>query len=313
MSKIQTIKYLWKNNKREILVALFNHIVKTGIFNSLSDEKYVSLMYYVHIGSKLDLKNPKGFNEKLQWLKIYDHNPKYVSMVDKYAVKEYVAEKIGKQYIIPTLGVWKKYDDINFEALPDKFVLKCTHDSGSVCVCSDRKQFNYEKAKKKLDRALSRNLYYWGREWPYKMVEPQIIAEQYLDDGNNGLVDYKFMCFNGQVKCVFTVTNRFSQNDMHVTFYDMEWNIMPFTRHYNADSIPIKKPQSYDKMLKIAEVLAADLIFARIDFYEINGKPYFGEITLCPGNGVEEFKPKEWDNILGSWMDISKLQGEKKK
>ena len=306
MSKIQTIKYLWKNNKREIFVATFNHLVKMGIFNSLSDEKFVSLMYFIHIGKKLNLKDPQGFNEKLLWLKLYDHNLDYIKMVDKCAVKQYVANKIDEEYIIPTLGIWQRYNDINFDGLPDQFVLKCTHDSGSVCVCSDKKSFDYKKAKKKINRALSRNLYYWGREWPYKMVKPQIIAEQLLDDGNGELIDYKFMCFNGKVKCVFTVTNRFSTGNMHVTFYDMDWNIMPFTRHYAADDVAIKRPQSYEKMLEIAEKLAADLTFARIDFYDINGKPYFGEITLCPGNGVEEFKPEEWDNILGSWLDIEK-------
>ena len=172
----------------------------------------------------------------------------------------------------------------------------------SVCVCKDKDQFNFANAKKKLSKALSHNLFYWGREWPYKEVRPRIIAEKYLDDGNNGLIDYKFMCFNGKAKCVFTVTNRFSQNGMHVTFYDMDWKIMPFTRHYKADNEPIQKPKSYDKMLEMAERLASDLTFARVDFYEVNGHPYFGEITLCPGNGIEEFKPEEWDNILGSWM-----------
>ena len=304
MSKISTIRYLWKTNKREILVACFNHIVKCGIFNCLSDETYVKMIYRVHIGRRLDLENPQGFNEKLQWLKLYDHNPKYSIMVDKAAVKDYVSKLIGSEYIIPTYGIWDSFDQINFDTLPNKFVLKCTHDSGSVCICKDKKTFDFGKARRKLNKGLKNNLYYWGREWPYKNVKPRIIAEELLDDGNNELIDYKYMCFNGKVRCMFTVTNRFSKNGMHVTFYDTDWNIMPFTRHYERDKVAIKKPVNYDKMVELAEILSKELIFARIDFYEVKGKIYFGEITLCPGNGIEEFRPYEWDNNLGSWINL---------
>ncbi len=310
MSKITTIKYLWKNNKREIGVAIFNHLVHIGVFNSMSDKQFVKLMYRVHVGKKLNLDNPSGFNEKLQWLKLYDHNPKYIEMVDKAEAKKYVSRIIGEKYIVPSYGIWDKVEDIDFDSLPDKFVIKCTHDSGSVCVCHSKEKFDYEKAKKKLKRALSRNLYYWGREWPYKMVKPRILAEKYLDDGNQELIDYKFMCFNGEVKCIFTVTNRFSNNNMHVTFYDLNWNIMPFTRHYKSDDKPIKKPKSYDEMFSIAEILSKDLTFARIDFYEVEGKLYFGEITLCPGNGIEEFNPDQWDYILGSWIKLPQINKE---
>ena len=305
MSKLKTIIYLLKNNRKGIGVAIFDNIVKIGAFNKLSDEAYVSLMYRVHVGKKLNLTNPRGFNEKLQWLKLNDHKDIYTNLVDKAYVKDIVAEVIGKDYIIPTYGTWERFDDIDFNTLPDKFVLKCTHDSGSVCVCKDKDEFDYDKARKKLSKALKRNLYYWGREWPYKNVKPRIIAEKYLDDGNKELVDYKFMVFNGVVKCLFTVTNRFSQNGMHVTFYDLDWNIMPFERHYKADKIPIEKPLSFDTMMRLSEKLAENLKFARIDFYEVQGHPFFGEITLCPGNGIEEFNPEEWDYKLGDWLDLS--------
>lgn len=306
MSKLSTVKHLWKSNKRGIGVALFDKVVHTGLLNLLPDRFFISLMYRVHVGKKLDLENPKGFNEKLQWLKLYDHNPRYIKLVDKAEVKEIVSLTVGKEYIIPTYGVWDKVDDINFDMLPDQFVLKCTHDSGSVCMCKSKHDFDIDRAKKRLGKALKRNLYYWGREWPYKNVRPRIIAEKYLEDGNKELVDYKFMTFNGEVKCVFTVTNRFSQNDMHVTFYDMDWEVMPFTRHYKADREPISKPRSFKKMIEISRKLSEGMHFARIDFYEVDGHPYFGEITLCPGNGIEEFNPDEWDYKLGEWLKLPK-------
>ncbi len=305
MSKLKTLQYLWNNNRRGIYVAIFDNLVHTGIFNPLPDKTFVSMMYRVHTGKHINLDNPKGFNEKLQWLKLYDHNPDYIDIVDKHRVKEIVGEKIGQEYIIPTLGVWDSFDDIDFSKLPDQFVLKCTHDSGSVCICKDKNLFNYDAAKKILSRALKKNLYYWGREWPYKAVKPRIIAEKYLiDSKKKDLIDYKLMCFKGVVECSFTVTNRFSQNNMHVTFYDTDWNKLPFTRHYRADSKPIEKPESYDLMVKFSELLSKDIPFARIDWYEIEGKPYFGEITLYPGNGIEEFEPEEWDYKLGEWIEL---------
>ena len=213
--------------------------------------------------------------------------------------------KSGGEYIIPTLGIWDKYEDIDFSLLPDRFVLKCTHDSGSVHICHDKLKFNYKGAKKRLSSALKKNLYYWGREYPYKGVKPRIIAEEYLyDSQGKEIVDYKFMCFNGVVKCSFTVTNRLSQEDMHVTFYDINWNIMPFTRHYKADNIPIEKPQNYRTMVEFSQVLSRDIPFARVDWYEIDGRLYFGEITLYPGNGTEEFDPDEWDYFMGTWLEL---------
>ena len=304
MSRIDTLIYLWKNDKRAIMGAVLNHFVHWGVFNGLPDEIYVKMIYRVHVGKKLHLDNPVGFNEKLQWLKLYDRNPEYNKMVDKAAVKNYVASIIGQEYIIPTYGVWDSFESIDFSQLPCQFVLKCTHDSGSVCVCTDKETFDVESARKKLSSSLNRNLYYWGREWAYKDVKPRIIAEKYLNDGHQELIDYKFMCFNGKVRCIFTVTNRHAAKRMHVTFYDLNWKILPFTRHYGADEEPIECPKSFTQMCRMAEMIAKDLTFARVDFYEIQGKPYFGEITLCPGNGVEEFHPDCWDDILGSWMRL---------
>lgn len=256
---------------------------------------------------KLNLKKPQTFNEKLQWLKLYNRNPEYTKMVDKYEAKKYVADIIGEEYIIPTLGVWNNVEDIEFENLPNQFVLKCTHDSGGVIICKDKKNFNIENAKKKLKYSLKQNFYYKGREWPYKNVKPRIIAEEFMcDDNTDELNDYKFMCFNGKVKCSFTCTERRSSSGLKVTFFDNEWHKMPFERHYPSSDKEIKKPINYDLMLRISERLSQNMDFVRVDLYEINGKVYFGELTFFPGCGMEEFIPDKWDKTLGNWLELTK-------
>ena len=256
------------------------------------------------VGYDPDLDNPKTFNEKLQWLKLNDRDPSYTKLVDKYAVKEYVSNLIGEKYVIPTLGIWDDFDQINFENLPNQFALKCTHDSGSSIVCLDKKSFDYKKAREKLSRCLNSNFYYVGREWPYKHVKPQILCEKYIgDQQTRELLDYKIMCFNGRAKCSFICSDR--ESELKVNFYDREWNPMPFWRHYKKADREFPKPQNYEEMIALAEKLSGDLKFARVDFYNINGTIYFGEITLYPGNGFEEFHPVEWDEILGSWIDLS--------
>lgn len=273
----------------------------------IPDKIYLKLMYRHRMKKKLNLKKPQTFNEKLQWLKLYNRNPEYTKMVDKYEAKKYVADIIGEEYIIPTLGVWNNVEDIEFESLPNQFVLKCTHDSGGVIICKDKKNFNIENAKKKLKDSLKQNFYYKGREWPYKNVKPRIIAEKFMyDENTEDLNDYKFMCFNGQVKCSFTCTERRSSSGLKVTFFDKEWHKMPFERHYPSSNKEIKKPINYDLMLRISEKLSQDMDFVRVDLYEINGKVYFGELTFFPGCGMEEFIPDKWDNILGSWLALPK-------
>ncbi len=272
----------------------------------VSKEWYLKRRFLKNVGYPLDLDNPKTFNEKLQWLKLYDHNPLYTKMVDKYEAKKYVADIIGEEYIIPTLGIWNHFDDIDFKKLPDQFVLKCTHDSGSIAICKDKSTFDKQTAKEKLERGLRYNYYYAGGfEWPYKNVKPRIIAEKYMEDGvTKEITDYKMMCFNGKVECSFTCTDRNTDRGLHVTFYDKAWNIMPFERHYPRDKVAIPKPINYEKMVNLAEKLAESLKFARIDFYEINGNIYFGEITFFPGNGIEEFSPETWDYQLGEWIEL---------
>lgn len=274
-------------------------------------EKVLKKMFKTNIGYELDLNNPKTFNEKLQWLKLYNHNDVYTTMVDKYAVKEYVADKIGKKYIIPTLGVWNHFDEIDFNKLPKRFVLKCTHDCGSVILVKDKYFLDKAATKNKLESALRHNYYYSCYEWPYKNVPPKIIAETFMIDVNNtktlddDLTDYKFMCFHGEVKCIFTCTQRRSVDGLHVTFFDRDWNQLPFERHYPAAELgTIPKPKNLELMKALAERLSEHIPFVRVDFYEINGMVYFGELTFFPGAGFEEFSPVKYDYLLGSWIKL---------
>ena len=271
----------------------------------IPDRVYIQMQYFHHFHRFANFKNPQTFNEKLQWLKLNDRNPLYTTLVDKYAVKKWVADKIGEQYIIPTLAVWKKAEDIDFDVLPEQFVLKVNHDSGGLVICKDKAQLDRQAAVAKLSRALKNNGYWYGREWPYKNVKPCIIAEKYMEDENHQLNDYKFMVFNGKVKCSFTCTERFSKDGLKVTFYDANWDIMPFERHYPRSKTPITKPLNYDEMVELAEKLSKDIPFVRVDFYSIKGKIYFGEMTFYPGSGLEEFTPQEWDKNIGNLLTFS--------
>lgn len=307
MAKIHTAIRLLRCCPTSIVGALYDYVRLCWLFRKLPDDLYLKITYFFHFFRSLDLENPKSFNEKIQWLKLNDRNPDYIKMVDKYEAKQYVAIKIGEDHVIPTIGVWKHVDDIPFDSLPNQFVLKCTHDSGSVCVCKNKADFNVNNAKKKLARGLSRNLFFWGREWPYKSVKPRIIAEKYMKGDDDDLMDYKLMCFNGKVKCSFVCSERFTSDGLKVTFFDKDWNLMPFTRQYPISEKPIPRPASYLQMIEMAEKLSEGISFVRIDFYEIYGHPYFGEMTFFPGDGLEKFEPEEWDYKLGEWLKLPKL------
>ena len=295
---------------KKILQALKNpyyacELVLNQFARYVSDEKYIKWKYYLNFHQKLNLDNPQTFNEKLQWLKLYDRKPEYTKMVDKCEAKNYVASIIGKEYIIPTLGVWEKFDDIDFAKLPNRFVLKCTHDSASVVLCKDKTTFDHSAAREKLTEALKTDYYHYdGRQWAYKGIRRRIIAEEYLDEGNNAsLTDYKFMVFGGKCKCVFVCAGR--QSRLRLDAYDMDWQLMPFTRnrHRNMKERALR-PQCYDTMLMLAEKIAGfvDNPFVRVDFYQVDGKVYFGEVTFYPEGGLGSFKPKEWDYRLGEWI-----------
>lgn len=278
-------------------------VVKKRYHFIYDDREFLSTQFRKKVGYDLNIDKPMTFNEKLQWLKLFDHSDKYTTMVDKYSVKKYITEKVGNKYVIPTLGVWEHFDDINFEKLPDKFVLKCTHDSGSAVLVDDKYTFKYEEAKQKLELALSINYYWLGREWPYKNVPRRIIAEKYMGSQYD-MVDYKFFCFHGNPKLAFTCTERFSGDGLKVTFFDLNWNRLDFERHYPSSAKEISKPQNLDLMIELAGKLSEGIPFVRVDFYEIEGQVYFGEMTFFPGGGMEEFRPVEWDYILGGWIKL---------
>lgn len=273
----------------------------------IPDAPYLKLCYQLKLHKKLNLKNPQTFNEKLQYLKVYNRKPEYTMLVDKYRVREYIKNTIGEEYLIPLVGgPYYSVDEIDLSQLPEQFVLKCNHDSGSVVICKDKNNFDFKAAKKKLNYCLEHNFWYLGREWPYKDVKPCIIAEKYMmDESGSELKDYKFMCFQGTVKCSFVCTERYSDSKLKVTFFDREWVRMPFERHYESSKQKIDRPERYYEMLALAESISKEIPFVRIDLYECNKKIYFGEMTFFPGSGFEEFEPNEWDRKFGEWLELS--------
>ena len=274
-----------------------------------NDELYIRIEYFLYMGKRLNLSPPVTFNEKLQWLKLHDRNPKYAQMVDKYEVKKFIVNTLGEEYVIPTLGVWNRFDEINFEKLPNQFVLKCTHDSGGIVICKDKRNFDINKAKKTLNKFLVRQYYYEHREYPYKDVKPRIIAEKYMvDESGTELKDYKFFVFNGNAKIFFIVTNRFI--DTKFDFFDINFNLLPFERGYPNSCNIIEKPENFEQMVTLANRLSKNIPFLRVDFYNINGQIYFGEFTFTPGNGMEPFLPDEWDKTVGDWLEIDVKQME---
>lgn len=287
------------------IARLMNFLSFRGYLKWLPDELFLKIIFRLKMGYRLDLNNPKTFNEKIQWLKLYDRNPLYTSLVDKYEVRQFVKEKIGEEYLIPLLGVWDNFDDIDFEALPNQFVLKCTHDSGGLVICKDKSKLDITKAKKKINSCLKRNYYWVLREWPYKNVKPRIIAEKYMEDEpGKGLKDYKFFCFDGIVKAMFVATDR----EVHQTkfdFFDADFNHLPFKQHYpNNVKIDLVKPMSFEQMKKLASELTAGFPHCRADFYDVGGKVYFGELTFSHFSGLEPMEPMEWDEKFGEMIHL---------
>ena len=265
------------------------------------DKLYIRLLFRLSMGKWPNLRNPQTYSEKLQWLKLYDRKPEYTRMVDKYAVKEYVAGIIGDDYVIPTLGVWDKPEDIEWDTLPNQFVLKCTHDSGGVVICTDKRVFDRKAAIKKLNKSLKTNYYWRNREWPYKNVQKRIIAEKYVcpSPGSKDLPDYKFFCFDGEVKALFVATERQNPNEeVKFDFFDADFNHLPFRQgHENARFTP-QKPKNFDVMKKAAAQLSKGMPHARVDLYEVGDKVLFGEVTLFHFSGVMPFRPDSWDKVF---------------
>lgn len=277
-----------------------------GGFRCLSDSAYLKLLYRCSLRKPLDLKNPKTFNEKLQWLKLYNRKPEYTRMVDKCEAKKYVAEKIGEEYIIPTLGVWDRFEDIDFDSLPDQFVLKCTHDSGGLVIVRDKEKLDKAAAQKKIEKSLKKNYYYSGREWPYKDVKPRILAEQYLDEQTGtGLHDYKFYCFHGEPRLLYLSEGLEDHTTAKISFVTLDWEFAEFGR---SDFAPFKelppKPENFQQMIQLAKKLSAGNPFLRVDLYSVQGKVYFSELTFTPCSGHMPFDPENWDGILGEWIRL---------
>ena len=281
-------------------------IAMSALMAILSDRYAIEQQWKRCMDYSLDLENPKTYNEKLQWLKLHDHNPLYTTLVDKYKVKRWVADIIGEEYVIPTLTMWHSADDIDISSLPKRFVLKCNHDSGSVIVCKDKARFDLNAAKELFKKALKKNFYYHSREWPYKNVKPCVFAEAYMEDETtHDLPDYKFFCFNGEAKSLFIASERMNNNtETRFDFFDRQFNHIDVTNgHPNADKLP-EKPVSYEQMLEIADKLSEGIPHVRVDLYEINGKVYFGEMTFYHWGGLVPFKPQKWDYIFGDMLKL---------
>lgn len=299
------MKYIFNSDYRFLVNA------GRGKYDDMPDEVFLKRVFKAQVGYDLDLYNPKSFNAKLQWLKINDRNPRYTDLVDKIEVKKFISDIIGEDYIIPTLGIWNHAEEIDFNKLPDKFVLKCNHNSGAgLCICKDKSKLDYNKVRNNLNIALKQDYYLTQREWPYKNVKRRILAEKFMEDkssGSLGLVDYKFFCFNGVPRFLYVSVGLENHETAKISFYDLDGQELDF---YRSDYTPyhnVNFPDSFDEMKNIAVKLAEEIntAFVRIDLYSINNKVYFSEITFTPCAGMLPFKPKSADDKLGDLINLS--------
>lgn len=278
----------------------------------LPDSWFLRAYYFFEMGHELNLNNPVKYSEKLQWLKLHNRKPEYVTMVDKVKSKEYVASLIGEEYIIPTLGVYECFEEIDFDKLPDKFVLKCNHDSGNVIVCKDKNSLNIDNARKVLTDALNTDYYLFGREWPYKNIRRKIMAEDFLSSSDEpfynhlGMTDFKFSCFNGNVHDVMVCLERESE-ETKFYFFDKEWNLLRYNKRGKKapEGFTIPKPINYEKMVEIARILSKDIPYLRVDLYNLAGKIYFGEMTFFPNSGFDLNLIEETEKIYGDLINLS--------
>lgn len=308
MSKIQKAIHYLLHKPSEIIAYIF---MKIAFF--LPDRIYLSILFRLKMGQRLNLDNPKTFNQKLQWLKLYDRYPEHTNMVDKYEAKGIAAKIIGEDHIIPTYGVWSRFEDIDFDKLPEQFVLKATNGGGNrdVIICKDKSTFDYRKAESIFKKTLSDNTIYRNfREWPYKDIKPRIIAEKYMSDESGELKDYKFYCFNGEPKMILIANERMSDNGPYFDFFDEEFQHLPFTQGAPNYYKTVDKPDTFEEMLSLAKILAHGLTHVRVDLYSVNNVVYFGEWTFFDSSGYEKFTPDEWDGIVGSWMKLPEYKKE---
>ncbi len=289
----------YKKNPRLILLGLDRLKIIT-----LNDREYINLIYYEKFNKYPNLDQPNSFDEKLQWLKLNERKDIYTTLVDKYLVKEYIKNTIGEEFLIPTIGIYDKFEEINFDNLPNQFVIKCTHDSGGLVICRDKSKLDIKNTRKKINASLKNDYYRTWREWPYKNVKRRILIEKYMETNTGELEDYKFYCFDGKVDYVMYCFNR-NKNNTKFYYYDKDWNLI---RNFSYDGMKaeknIEKPQNLDKMYEIAKKLSKGMKFVRVDLYNINGKIYFGELTFFPSAGLDNTRKKEANDYLNSMLKI---------
>lgn len=282
-----------------------SYLSDRGTWLPISDEELLRRKYRYKMGRELDLDNPRTYTEKLQWLKLYDRKPVYTTMVDKVGAKDFAAERIGTQYIIPTLGIWDRPEDIDFDGLPDQFVLKCSHDSGGIVICKDKSNLDREAARKKLARCLKRDYFRVHREWPYKNVPRKILAEAYLEDEKTQeLRDYKFFTFGGVPKVLYIAQGRGRNEPTVADFFDMDFQHLPFVIDHDMAPEQPAKPENFELMQALATKLAEGTPELRVDFYEVNGNVYFGEMTFFHCSGFHGFTPEDWNERFGDWVAL---------
>lgn len=286
-------------------------LANKGLYHRISDEQYIKREFKAKMGYALDLRNPQTFNEKIQWLKLFDRNPLYTPLVDKIAVKEYVADLIGEQYIIPTIALWNRPEEINFDKLPNQFVLKVTHDSGGVVICKNKAELEIDKVKKMLRKCLNVDYYLQHREWPYKDVPKRIIAEEYLEDvSGTELKDYKIFTFDGIAKLIQVDYDRFTEHKRNI--YDLDWNILDAEIEYPSDpKHDIPRPHQLERMIELSEIISKGTPHMRTDFYSIGDKIFFGELTFYHGAGLEQFRPASLGQKMGEWINLESIKRER--
>lgn len=256
-------------------------------------------------GKKINFKNPQTYNEKLQWLKYYYRDPRLTPLVDKYEVRKYVKEKVGDEILVPCLGIYDSWEEIDFESLPDRFVVKCTHDSGSISICRDKKTWDKNEAEKIIKNGLGRNQFYLSREWPYKNVKPRIIIERYLEnEDKSSLIDYKFYCFDGEPVIVDVLTGKNREEGVRENFYDMNWNLYEVTQGHPNTDYDLPKPFNYEKMIEYAKILSKGFPHIRVDFIEENDKLFFTELTFFSAGGRIPLEPESFDEWLGGFIKL---------
>ena len=299
MQILEKLKY-----RDGISLKLFGY--KLSLSKNMDKEDVPKLLkkwYKKRTGKELNLENPQNFNEKIQWLKLYDNSPLKTQLADKYLVRDWIKEKIGEEYLIPLLGVWDNFDEIDFDKLPDKFVLKANHGCAWNIIVKDKSKFDKKKAKKKFDKWMIRNYALKaGFEMQYKDIPPKIIAEAFMADSKGELNDYKVLCFNGKPQFIWIDQGRFGDRTENI--YDTKWNLQPFLMTYENSKEEVPPPENLEKMIEFAELLSKDFALVRVDFYNLDGKIYFGEMTFTSASGVDVFKPEEYNLKLGQMLTL---------